>query len=65
MVKTVAAEITNEEFKIGDNVEVEFHKKIYKGVITRIYNGGDTINCIFDNRSTAFYKSKVKKINVA
>lgn len=65
MVKTVAAEITNEEFKIDDNVEVEFHKKIYKGVITRIYNGGDTINCIFDNRSTAFHKSKVKKINVA
>ncbi|MEG2936766.1 MAG: hypothetical protein RR844_09815 [Clostridium sp.] len=64
-VKTATAEITNEEFKIGESVDVEFDNQIYKGVITRIYNGGDTINCIFDNKHTAFHISKVKKINVA
>lgn len=63
-VETAAAEIANEDFKVGESVEVEFNKKIYNGVITRIYNGGDTINCIFDNKHTAFHKSKAKKINV-
>lgn len=61
-VKTADDEIINEDFKVGESVEVEFNKKIYKGVITRIYNGGDTINCIFDNKHTAFHRSKVRKV---
>lgn len=64
-VETAAAEIANEDFKVGESVEVEFNKKIYKGVITRIYNGGDTINCIFDNKHTAFHRSKVRKVKYA
>ena len=64
-VKTAADEIINEDFKVGESLEVEFNKKIYNGVITRIYNGGDTINCIFDNKHTAFHRSKVRKVKYA
>lgn len=55
----------NDELKVGDNVEVQYGDEFYKGVVTSIYNGGNTINCIFDNRHTAFYKTFVKKLNAA
>lgn len=54
-----------EAFKEGETVEVEFNGQTYQGKITRIYNQGDTINCIFNNKHTAFHKSKVRKVKYA
>ena len=54
-----------EKVRVDDNVEVQYGEDIFKGVVTRIYNNGDTINCIFDNRHSAFYRKCVRKINAA
>lgn len=57
--------ISENEIIVGDNVEVQYGEEIFKGVVNSIYNNGDTINCIFDNRHSAFYKKCVRKINAA
>lgn len=57
--------IAEDEIIVGDSVEVQYGEDTFKGVVSSIYNNGDTINCIFDNRHSAFYKKCVRKINVA
>lgn len=61
----IKTEHTDGEIKVGDTVEVDFGGNIYKGVATRIYNQGDTINCIFNNKHSAFHISKIKKVKGA
>ncbi|MEG3040878.1 MAG: hypothetical protein RR891_02665 [Clostridium sp.] len=55
----------DEEIKVGNMVEVIYGEDKFKGIVTRIYNNGDTINCIFNNKHSAFYKTFVKKIKAA
>lgn len=54
--------ITEDEIRVGDSVELQYGEGTFKGVVTSIYNNGDTINCIFDNKHSAFYKKCVKKL---
>lgn len=56
-------ENNEEKHYIGEQVEVQYGDDFYIGIITRIYNNGDTINCLFyGDKITAFYKGVVKSI---
>jgi hypothetical protein len=49
-------------FNIGDKVEFNYDGP-QVGKITRIYNKGETVNVVWDNKHTAFYYKCVKKIS--
>lgn len=49
----------DEEHYVGEQVTVTYDGLLYTARVTRIYNDGNTINCVFDGKSTAFHKSLV------
>lgn len=53
----------SEDFKIADEVYVEYAGEKYIGQIHSIYNDGQTINVTFANMHTAFHISRVQKVN--
>lgn len=57
-IKTEDDDIDIEHY-LGEEVVVNYGGILYQGEVTRIYNDGNTINCVFDGRSTAFYKDLV------
>lgn len=57
-----STKISDEQFQIGDTVEFEYEKLKQIGKVTRIYNGGETINVSWDGKHTAFYYKCLKKI---
>lgn len=48
---------------LNKRVYVFYGNKGYEGYVSNIYNNNNTINVIFNGRSTAFYKDKVFKLN--
>lgn len=53
---------TDKTFKIGDKVKTKYKDEIVKGIVTRIYNNGETLNISWDNKNTAFYYKNVKRM---
>lgn len=53
----------NQEFNVGDMVEFVYKNQNCKGQVTRIYNNNETINVSWDGKQTAFYHSKLKKVD--
>lgn len=52
-------------FNVGDIVEFEYGDETFTGDISRVYNNGETVNIVWDNRSTAFYYKNVRLIKKA
>ena len=51
---------TDEIFKVGDKVTTKYKEETVKGIVTRIYNNGETLNISWNNKNTAFYYKNVK-----
>ncbi|MFW2491425.1 hypothetical protein ACN077_23140 [Clostridium chromiireducens] len=51
------------EFKVGDEVNIEYQGVKAMGRVVRVYNNGETLNVAWDGKQTAFYYKKVSKIN--
>lgn len=54
--------ISQKDIKINDMVKVDYKGIKYKGKVSYIYNNNCTINVIFDNKHTAFFKDNIKRI---
>lgn len=51
------------EFKIDDEVNIEYQGIKTVGKVVRVYNNGETVNVKWDGKQTAFYYKNVSKIN--
>ncbi|NFH90535.1 hypothetical protein FDA33_10055 [Clostridium botulinum] len=54
--------INNEKICIGTKVYIEYNNNTYIGEVYSIYNDGNTVNVIFENKHSAFHISQVKKL---
>lgn len=61
VIKIEKVKEEREVFKVGDKVTTKYKEEIVKGIVTRIYNNGETLNISWDNKNTAFYYKNVKK----
>lgn len=62
VIKIEEAKEEREVFKVGDKVITKYKEEDVKGTITRIYNGGETLNISWNNKNTAFYYKNVKRV---
>lgn len=53
---------TNDKLNIGDKVRFDYHG-MKEGIITWIYNSGESVNVQWDNKQTSFYYKSIEKIN--
>ncbi|NMF05226.1 hypothetical protein ACUH7Y_11825 [Clostridium beijerinckii] len=51
------------EFKINDEVNIEYQGIKIVGKVVRLYNNGETVNVKWDGKQTAFYYKNVSKVN--
>lgn len=61
--RTIEIKVLDQNLKVGDIVEFEYAKETYKGEIVSIYNNGETINVVWNEKHTAFYYKCVRKID--
>lgn len=55
--------IKDKVIEVGDTVKVEYGGKEHIGKVVHIYGPGNcTLNVVFDNKHTAFYRDNVKLV---
>lgn len=62
VLRTNEVKRKDEVLNVGDSVEFKYGKENHTGKITSIYNSGETVNVVWDDKHTAFYYKCVKKI---
>lgn len=50
------------EFKVDDEVNIEYQGIKAVGKVVRVYNNGETVNVKWDGKQTAFYYKNVSKV---
>ncbi|HBJ1651323.1 hypothetical protein HYH38_16035 [Clostridium botulinum] len=60
--KEITINNENEKICIGTKVYIEYNSVTYIGEVYSIYNDGNTVNVIFENKHSAFHISQVKKL---
>jgi hypothetical protein len=59
----IAVDITDTDFKVDDEVNIEYQGIKAVGKVVMVYNNGETVNVKWDGKQTAFYYKNVSKIN--
>lgn len=59
--KEITVDIIDINFKVDDEVNIEYHGVKAIGKVVRIYNNGETLNVKWDGKQTAFYYKNVIK----
>lgn len=62
IVSTKEEKTQDENLNVGDTVEFEYGKQKQVGKVASIYNNGETVNVIWDDKHTAFHYKSVNKI---
>lgn len=55
--------LLNRSITVGDTVKAVYKDEKIVGKVSRIYNGGDTLNVIWNDKSTAFYIGCLEKVS--
>ncbi|OVE70016.1 hypothetical protein CCS79_03125 [Clostridium diolis] len=58
------SDIASIEFKVDDEVAIEYQGIKAIGKVVRIYNNGETLNVKWDGKQTAFYYRNVRKVKL-
>ncbi|PSM55406.1 MULTISPECIES: hypothetical protein [Clostridium] len=58
------SDIASIEFKVDDEVAIEYQGIKAIGNVVRIYNNGETLNVKWDGKETAFYYKNVRKVKL-
>lgn len=59
----IKVETNDIEFKIDDEVNIEYQGIKTVGKVVRVYNNGETVNVKWDGKQTAFYYKNISKVN--
>lgn len=62
ILRTKEEKTQKENLTIGDTVEFEYGKQKQVGKVASIYNNGETVNVIWEDKHTAFHYKSVNKI---
>ncbi|WP_271814846.1 hypothetical protein [Clostridium beijerinckii] len=60
----VAVDVTDIEFKVDDEVNIEYQGIKAIGKVVRIYNNRETLNVKWDGNQTAFYYKNVRRVKL-
>jgi len=60
--REVVIDMIDRDFKVDDEVNIEYQGIETIGKVVRIYNNRETLNVKWDGKQTAFYYKNVRKI---
>ncbi len=60
--REIVVDMIDRNFKVDDEVNIEYQGIKAIGKVVRIYNNGETLNVKWDGKQTAFYYKNVRKV---